>query len=323
MFHYNNGLKITALDLAVDYCRRQPRGFVSHAHADHMARHELAFCTPETAALYRVRLGDRRVRPMPIGEPLEWQDHRLTTHAAGHCLGSAMLHVETAAGSMLYTGDFKLAASATAAPANPPRADVLVMESTYGDPRYQLPPREEVIEQLIRTVQLILNSGRTPLIHAYVMGKSQEVTRILTQHGIPVQQHPLINEISQVYEAQGCPLGDFKCYDDRYLPGHVVITPPFMQKAAPLRNLGRTSTIVVTGWAHAPRGRQAAGADFAVPLSDHADYNELLECIDRVQPRIIYCTHGPAAFVDDLRRRGFDARPLDALRGDPFRPCGL
>jgi putative mRNA 3-end processing factor len=323
MFHYNNGLKITALDLAVDYCRRQPRGFVSHAHADHMARHELAFCTPETAALYRVRLGDHRIRPMPIGEVLKWQDHRLTTYAAGHCLGSAMLHVETPAGSMLYTGDFKLAPSATAAPANPPHADVLVMESTYGDPRYQLPPRAEVIEQLIRTVQLILNSGRTPLIHAYVMGKSQEVTRILTQHGIPVQQHPLIYEISQVYEAQGCSLGDFKCYDDRYLPGHVVIAPPFMQKAAPLRNLGRTSSIVVTGWAHAPRGRQAAGADFAVPLSDHADYNELLECIERVQPRIIYCTHGPAAFVDDLLRRGFDARQLDALRGDPFRPCGI
>lgn len=319
MFHYNNGLKITALDLAIDYCRRQPRGFVSHAHADHMARHELAFCTPETAALYCTRLGERRIRPMPLGESLEWRDHRLTTYAAGHCLGSAMLHVETAAGSMLYTGDFKLRPSATAAPADPPQADVLVMESTYGDPRYQLPPRDEVIEQLVRTVQLILNSGRTPLIHAYVMGKAQEVTRILTQHGIPVQQHPLIYEISLVYEAHGCPLGNISCYEDKYLPGHVVIAPPFMQQAARLQNLGRTSTIVVTGWAHAPRGRQSAGADFAVPLSDHADYNELLECIERVEPRIIYCTHGPAAFVDDLCRRGLDARPLDALRGDPFR----
>ena len=323
MFHYNNGLKITALDLAIDYCRRQPRGFVSHAHADHMARHELAFCTRETAALYRARLGDRRTRLMPLGETLEWQNHRLTTHPAGHCLGSAMLHVETPDGSMLYTGDFKLGPSATAAPADPPRADVLVMESTYGDPRYQLPPREEVVEQLVRTVQLVLQSGRTPLIHAYVMGKSQEVTRILTQHGIPVQQHPLIYEISQIYEAQGCPLGEVSCYADKYLPGHAVIVPPVMQKAARLLNLGRTATIVVTGWAHCPRGRQNSRADFAVPLSDHADYNELLECVDRVQPRVIYCTHGPLQFVADLRRRGFDARPLDSLRGDPFRSCGV
>ncbi len=320
MFHYANGLKITALDLAIDYCRRQPRGFVSHAHADHMAKHELAFCTPETAALYRARLGERRTRLMPIGEPLDWNGHRLTTHAAGHCLGSAMLHVQTEAGSLLYTGDFKLAASATAAPADPPRADVLVMESTFGDPRYCLPPRNEVIEQLVRTVRLILSGGRTPVIHAYVMGKSQEVTRILTEHDIPVLQHPLIHELSLIYEQQGCSLGNFSRFGTEYIAGHAVIIPPYTQKAVPLRNLGRTSTIVVTGWAHAPRGRQTQGADFAIPLSDHADYNELLECIDRVQPRIIYCTHGPLAFVDDLRRRGFDARPLAALQGNPFHP---
>jgi putative mRNA 3-end processing factor len=320
MFHYDHGLKITALDLAIDYSRRQPRGFISHAHYDHMARHELAFCTPETAALYRARLGDHRTRLMPLEEPLEWNGHRLTTHPAGHCLGSAMLRVESAAGSMLYTGDFKLRPSATAAPANPPRADVLVMESTYGDPRYRLPPRDEVIEQLVRTVTLVLNSGRTPVIRAYIMGKAQEVTRILTQHGIPVLQHPHIHAVSLVYEQQGCSLGDFRCFGEEYIPGHAVIVPPSRQSVPPLRSLGRISTIVVTGWAHAPRGRGAYGADFAVPLSDHADYDELLECIERVEPRIIYCTHGPECFVDDLCRRGLDARPLATLRGNPFAP---
>jgi putative mRNA 3-end processing factor len=319
MFHYANGLKITALDLAVDMCRRQPRGFVSHAHNDHMARHELTFCTPETAALYRARMGDHRTRTLPVGQSLEWRDHRLTTYHAGHCLGSAMLHVQTEQGSMLYTGDFKLGESATAAKAEPPQADVLIMESTYGDARYRLPPRDQVVEQLIRTVTLILNSGRTPLIHAYVMGKSQEVTRLLTQHGIPVQQHPLVFDISEVYRACGCDLGNYSRYDETYLPGHAVVAPPYMQKAPRLRNLGPTSSLVVTGWAHAPRGRLTSGADFAIPLSDHADYGELLECIERVAPRIIYCTHGPLSFVDDLKQRGFDARPLQTLRGDPFR----
>jgi hypothetical protein len=64
-----------------------------------------------------------------------------------------------------------------------------------------------------------------------------------------------------------------------------------------------------------------SGADFAIPLSDHADYTELLKCIDLVQPRIIYCTHGPESFVADLCRRGLDARPLTSLRGNPFQPC--
>ena len=60
MFHWDNGLKLTRPDLAIDFRRRQPRGFLSHAHADHMARHQYALCTPATAALYHLRLARGR-----------------------------------------------------------------------------------------------------------------------------------------------------------------------------------------------------------------------------------------------------------------------
>jgi putative mRNA 3-end processing factor len=50
--------------------------------------------------------------------------------------------------------------------------------------------------------------------------------------------------------------------------------------------------------------------DHALPLSDHADYNELLEAIRRVAPRAIYCTHGPEGFADRLVELGYDARVL-------------
>lgn len=73
MFHYENGLMLTRPRLAIDIPRRQPRAFVSHAHADHIARHELALCTPDTAALYRHRLGaGRRVIEMPYGRPVDY-----------------------------------------------------------------------------------------------------------------------------------------------------------------------------------------------------------------------------------------------------------
>jgi Cft2 family RNA processing exonuclease len=115
MFHYDAGLFLTAARLGVDVRRRQPRCFVSHAHADHIARHELAFATPVTARLYRHRLGERhRVREMRFGEPIEFGGLRLTAYPAGHCLGSAMLLADDGRQSLLYTGDFKLDASATA-----------------------------------------------------------------------------------------------------------------------------------------------------------------------------------------------------------------
>ncbi|MEM8865755.1 MAG: MBL fold metallo-hydrolase [Planctomycetota bacterium] len=239
MFHYENGLMLTRPRLAVDFQRRQPRGFVSHAHADHMARHEWTLATPETAALYRFRLGRQgspllRVRELPYHQPFEFSGVQLTTLPAGHCLGSAMLLAEQEGEQLLYTGDFKLGESLTATPADPPRADLLVMESTFGRPEYRLPPRQEVIAQLIDLVRQCFDEGHTPVIHAYAMGKSQEVTKILTTHGIPVLQHREVFAISRVYEECGMQLStdDADCceYAGRPLAGHAVVTLPKSMK---------------------------------------------------------------------------------------------
>lgn len=311
MFHYDRGLKLTQLDLGIDICRRLPRGFISHAHADHMARHELAFCTPETARLYHHRHGERSVVELPYHEPRTFGETRLTTLPAGHVLGSAMLLAEVEGQSLLYTGDFKLGPSLTAAEAVLPHADVLVMESTYGDPAYCLPPREQSVEALVRVVRAALASDCTPVIHAYVLGKAQEVTRILTDAGIPVLQHPITYAVSCVYQACGMPLGDFACYPGHPLPGHAVVVPPVHQKTWRVAGLSRVRSIAVTGWAHNPRGGFRLRVDHAIPLSDHADFNQLIECVERVAPRIVLCTHGSPSFVEHLRRRGFNAYVLD------------
>jgi len=242
------------------------------------------------------------------------------THPAGHVFGSAMLAVTGSEGTVLYTGDFKLRPSATAEPAAPPRADVLIMESTYGDPRYRLPPREESIAQLIAIITRVLAAGRTPVVHAYVLGKAQEVTRILTLAGLRVVQHPLVHAISLIYEHCGCELGPLERCDSNPPADAVVVAPPRRQKAAALTGLRRPVSIGVTGWAIDPSCRWRLGVDYAVPLSDHADFDELVECIERVEPAVVYCTHGPVEFVTLLRKRGHNAHALEDCRaGRPFQ----
>jgi len=315
MFHYDRGLKLTSIDLAVDFRRRQPRGFISHAHTDHMARHELALCTPATAALYQFRYGVHPVRLMEFGVPQTWNHLELTALPAGHVLGSAMLLASDGQERLLYTGDFKLGLSATSEEASPPRADVLVMESTFGDPKYRLPPREEVVASLVRIVTDVLDRGGTPVIQAYVLGKAQEVTKILTSAGIRVLQHPLAYRVSQVYEKHHCSLGDYAEYSDAEGPGQcAVVVPPISQKAARPRNIPHPTTIAVTGWAMDPGARFRLRVDYAVPLSDHADYDDLLRCIEFVDPQIIYCTHGPESFVGRLQKLGHNAHLLSAGR---------
>ena len=109
---------------------------------------------------------------MPYRQPIEWGGVRLTAFPAGHCLGSAMLLAEDGDQSLLYTGDFKLGESATAEAAELPRAETLVIESTYGDPRYRLPPRAEVVGAIARAgPRRRWRPGARPSIVAYRAGQ--------------------------------------------------------------------------------------------------------------------------------------------------------
>src|SRR3989304_5666458 len=240
-------------------------------------------------------------------KPIEWGGLRLTTYPAGHCLGSSMLLAEDGDQSLLYTGVFKLGESATAERAELPHADILVIESTYGTPEYCLPPRQQAVEQLIALVRQTLDQEAVPIIQAYSLGKSQEVTRLLTAADIPVLQHRKIFDISRVYEQCGVSLGRHELFTGQIVPGWALLVPPGMGWHY---DFGRQVRFVVTGWAVDPRAKYRFRVDHAIPLSDHADYNELLEAVNRVAPRIVYCTHGPESFVDRLREAGHDAHPL-------------
>jgi Cft2 family RNA processing exonuclease len=311
MFHYDAGLFLTQAQMGVDVRRRQPRCFVSHAHTDHIARHELAFATVGTGCLYRHRLGPKhRVLEMQYREPIEFAGLQLTALPAGHCLGSAMLLANDGQRSLLYTGDFKLDASATAEAAELPNADILVMECTFGRPHYRLPPRDEVVARLLEIVLTALADGMTPVVHAYPLGKSQEVTKLLTSSGVPVLQHRVVYEVSRIYEECGVDLGDFGLYEGQPLDGHAIVTLPRSAREFRLPRLGKTVSIAVTGWAKDVSTKYRLGVDHALPLSDHADYDQLVETVRRVEPSEIFCTHGPPEFADHLRDLGFNAYPL-------------
>jgi Cft2 family RNA processing exonuclease len=222
-----------------------------------------------------------------------------------------MLLAEFCGQTLLYTGDFKLDVPLTAEPVELPRADILIMESTFGRPRYRLPPRSEVVARLLELVDGALAEGSTPVIHAYPLGKSQEVTKLLTLHGVCVLQHPVVYEISRIYEECGINLGDVRVVDGTPPDGFAIVTLPRSASNFRLPGLGRTVSIAVTGWAMDANAKYRLGVDHALPLSDHADFDQLIEAVRRVAPQEIFCTHGPVEFADHLRDLGFNAQPLN------------
>lgn len=78
-------------------------------------------------------------------------------------------------------------------------------------------------------------------------------------------------------------------------------------------------TMGFSGWAQSSRFSFARSHDYSIPLSDHCDYNELIDLVKRCNPDKIYTVHG---FVDefaaDLSQMGYDAQPLRENSLDDF-----
>src|SRR6516164_1932274 len=142
---YDRGIYLPSLDLWLDPWDERATAFISHAHGDHIGNHCEVILTEITAQLMALRLpGDRIEHRLPYQAPFPFRGAELTLLPAGHIYGSAQLFVQSDAGSLLYTGDFKLRPGRAAEPIAWRPAETLVMETTFGLPRFVFPPTEQV-----------------------------------------------------------------------------------------------------------------------------------------------------------------------------------
>lgn len=307
---YKRGVWLPQCGWWLDCQHGMPRSFVSHAHSDHIARHKEVICTAETARLMHARLGGRRqMTILRYGEShaLEFGCD-VTLHPAGHIFGSAQFHAKTEHGTLLYTGDFKLKPGLAAEICATPRADVLIMETTFGLPRYVMPPSEQIQVDIVRFCRQALDDGATPVLFAYTLGKTQELVQVLGRAALPIMLTPAAWRITKLYEELGQKMPPYAAFEPTRHAGHVVIMP---HRSPELDWINPKRTAAVTGWAMDGRMKYQYGCDAAFPLSDHADYNDLLTFVERVQPRIVYTLHGFAReFAATLRARGVEAKPL-------------
>jgi putative mRNA 3-end processing factor len=310
MVEYSHGIKVKGTELWLDASRKKPLCFVSHAHSDHVRRHETVLATPETVELCRLRTGVKDVIALPYGEERGVGSAVVELFPSGHIHGAAQILVKKDGRSVVYTGDFKLREGVTAKRAEVRRAEILIMEATYGRPEYVFPAREKVIGEICEFVKETLFWGRTPILFAYSLGKAQELMRILSQRGLNLMVHKSIYEIAKIYEVTGMPLGDYELFRGKVWPDYVLLCPPQARYERSVNALNGKRTAFVTGWAVAGRGRSFAGFDEVFPLSDHADYNELLEYVKLVEPAKILVTHGFPEFVYSLRDMGYAADHL-------------
>ena len=309
---YQRGVYLPQQDFWLDPWDAKPFAFVSHAHSDHIAPHREVILSDRTARLMRARLpGSRIEHSLPFGERRSIRGIDVMLIPAGHIFGSAQCLVYVGEDSLMYSGDFKLRPGVSAEKAELRHAYTLVMETTFGVPGYLFPPTKEVIDQMVGFCSETINAGEVPVLLGYSLGKAQEILCALEGAGLTPMLHGAVYHMTRIYEQLGHSFCKYMRYNRHDVAGKVLICPPSANRSPMLEKIPRKRVALISGWAVDPQAVYRYQVDVAFPLSDHADYDDLLRYVELVQPRRVLTLHGfAAAFASDLRARGLEAWAL-------------
>jgi len=309
---HNHGINIKEDDknVILDSSKQVKNGVVTHGHLDHLVKD--SYMTPPTLDILEVRKGEKRGKRILYGFPHDVGGFEVTLYPAGHVFGSAMAKVE----DVLYTGDFNPYGGKTCKRAVPYDCSTLIVESTYGKPEYDLPPKDEVIEDLLAWTKQQIEEGPV-IMGAYQFGKAQEIIALLNEEGIKPYTPNSIAKISEVYNSYDIGLEyevwNGKAKEDNYA---LVVPPgelrrPVGEMMREVRKEGGSSTYL-SGWCAIYPFYKSMDLDAQFPLSDHAGFQELLDFVDRCDPEKVYTVHGSAEeFAGSIETKlGIDAEAL-------------
>lgn len=105
----------------------------------------------------------------------------VTLHEAGHILGSSIVEVAADGKTLVFTGDIGMKGTPILRdPSDPPRADLILMESTYGDRNHK--DRVATVAELGDIFAKAARDGGNVIIPAFAVGRSQELLYWFAQH---------------------------------------------------------------------------------------------------------------------------------------------
>ncbi len=303
---------------------------ITHAHSDHtiglresLRKMDLIVSTPITLDILRAMgLCPRRYSKKCLGLDynitIDIEEEKLTLKKAEHIPGAAQVLVEDEEGyRVAYTGDFK----------NPGRGtpiirdlDILVIESTYGRPEWIRPFKSEVEYLFVDLVKDLLVEG--PVLIYGFHGKIQEVMLLLRSNGIdtPFIASPMVYRITRALMKHGFIIKDL--FNIQSIEAKEIIRDKWFigflhaNSNSKIEEYGinKYNKIILTGWEFKEPYRRVNYKTWIVALSDHADFEQLLQYVEESNPKIVivdtYRQGAGEVFAREIRRRlGIPALP--------------
>jgi putative mRNA 3-end processing factor len=296
----------------------RPLRIVTHAHADHLGglRSSLRFCekvlmTKATRDIAETLNSSLKLRGAPVqtleyGRVLKYNDEKITLFKADHILGACQVLVEDTVGTrIVWSGDFRLDGTPVV------ESDILVVEATYGSPSCRRNFGVDVGKLLVSMIEKHLRGGAVYVFGYH--GKLQEVMQLLRDSDVevPFVMPERVYEVTKVCEQHGMRLGCLALSTDK--EGHELLDANLPCVAFYHMNcrqfMGlRNARICVTGWEFHSPCRQIGEREHLVALSDHSDFDGLIEYVKRSRAKQVitdnYRSNGDALAKEICKRLG-------------------
>lgn len=319
------GLLVEPGGFHVDPTRAVERAIITHGHADHARPgHGAVLATAETLAIMRARYGETPFgsgQALAFGEAITIDGVKVWLAPAGHVLGSAQVVLEYEGERVVVSGDYKRRADRTCIAFEPVACDVFVTEATFGLPVFRHPPDEGEIATLMHSRRIF--PERSHVIGTYSLGKAQRLISLIRTAGYdrPLYLHGALMPLCELYQALGVELGELlpatageKGRPREDLSGEIVLAPPSAIADRWARRLPDPVVAMASGWMRVKQRAKQGGIELPLVISDHADWDELLQTLEDVGALEVWVTHGrEEALVHAARQRGIEAKALRLL----------
>lgn len=246
---------------------------VSHGHSDHFSLKVLK-AYPDvpkimSRATHEIIDPNKKLRNIVYvehGETIEVAGIEFSAYNAGHIIGSLQFSFNFDGKDFVFTGDFNLEKRLILKPAQILKGDVLIVDATYGSPRYVFPKRSDLYREIVAVAKRFFEEGSPIIFKGRRIGTAQELVALMNAS---VDVLPLVEEVvarhNSVYEMHGEWLGMYA-----YWNGQPPDMPLPIIAGLNSRSGGKIPKCICTGWV---KGK------LAFPLSSHADYDQIFRYI--------------------------------------------
>lgn len=295
---------------------------ISHGHADHahwgMKKY---LCHHFTVGILRSRIGpDIQVQGIGYQETIDINGVKVSLHPAGHIIGSAQIRLEYKGKVVVFTGDYKMQDDGLSTPFETVKCHEIITESTFGLPIYRWETVEQQNERLRAWIANNQSNKKTSVFIGYSLGKSQRILNAVQEMG-PVYVHNSIAKLNEAYSQAGIAMPPYQIADlklgTKHLDGQIILLPPALLDSRLIQKIPHVAYAICSGWMQIRGARRWRSADAGFAISDHADWNGLLQAIKASAAEKVFVTHGQTAvFSKYLNEIGIEAEEVKTSYGE-------